>query len=107
MLGVLGDAQERVSVAELGLELDAMIGAVTAGWIAGLGFGLIRPRFARAALLGVILATVAILAVFVTFDSQSQNWTWLGWTYIALAGLSGGVAGPALFADDRLFAFGL
>ncbi|PZO49259.1 MAG: hypothetical protein DCF16_14995 [Alphaproteobacteria bacterium] len=89
------------------MELETMIGGVAAGWIAGLGFGLVRPQFARLALLVVIFSIVAILAVFLIFESQSWGWSWLALTYIALAGVSAGVVGPALFADDRLFAVGL
>lgn len=85
--------------------MEALVGAAAAGWIPGLGFGLVRPRFARLALLAIIIAIIAILAVFVMFEPQ--NWPWMGWTYFVLAGASEGVAGPVLFEADRTFAVGL
>lgn len=84
-----------------------LAGAVAAGWIAGLGFGLIRPQFARLALLAIVIGIIAILAVSVMIRPQSQAWTWLGWTHPVLTGALAGVSGPALFEKDRLFAFGL
>lgn len=89
------------------MALRALVGAVATGWIAGLGFGLIRPQFARSALLAIGIGNIAILAVFVMIGPQSQTWTWLGWTYPVLTGALAGVAGPALFEKDRLFAVGL
>lgn len=84
-----------------------MIGVVAAGAVAGLSFGLFRPQSARLALLAVLLLIVAILAVFLIFERQSAGWNWLGTAYLALAGASSGFVGPALFADDRVFAAGL
>ncbi len=84
-----------------------MIGGVTGGWIAGLGFGFGRPRFARLALLAILFSILAILASVLLFETQSARWSWIGWAYVILAGAVPGLLGPTLIQDDRLLAFGL
>jgi hypothetical protein len=103
VLGVLGDAEERVSVAELMYVFAIFVAVAIAAAVLGLRLG---PRSARGLLIGALVLAIASFGAYVlgmnyAHSSDAVRWAHDAANWIALGGgvgmyVASGVSGPAL-----------